>query len=373
MIHLLLLMLPLLQIPGVPTGLLPGAAAGLRASVRADSQHDKSKEPWYCPISNQVTKQWESWLPVMIIVTLISFFLAAVIFMVGVALESVRIRNYGAAEFYEAIATAIIVVAFVYICAVLFGLGPGLLRRRDKPLCDRLQPDGLHDSKRAEHVQLASTTSTSPLSGTTSVSVTIGGPLAGTSQDRSVTSDLACHGRSRDRLRRRLLQLLHNGPVPRSRGRALAAALRGDGGPLRASTTCWCSSRWRPYRVFLIPGVIFRALLPTRGLGGVMIAMAIGFYLVMPDPLRHGILLHRPRGDTGREHRPTRRCRRWRSAARSITSPQSPAVQYLNQLAVGAQRLLDARALLPGHDHSLHLLVHRGDIEAHRRNLQGDQ
>ena len=63
----------------------------------------------------------------MLVVTLMSFFLAGIIFMVGMLLGSARIRNFGAAEFYEAVATAIIVVAFVYICAVLFGLGPGAL------------------------------------------------------------------------------------------------------------------------------------------------------------------------------------------------------------------------------------------------------
>ena len=34
--------------------------------------------------------------------------------------------------------------------------------------------------------------------------------------------------------------------------------------------------------VFLIPGIILRAFLPTRGVGGMMIAIAIGFFLVMP-------------------------------------------------------------------------------------------
>jgi len=35
--------------------------------------------------------------------------------------------------------------------------------------------------------------------------------------------------------------------------------------------------------VFLIPGTIFRALFPTRALGGMLIAFAIGFYLIMPS------------------------------------------------------------------------------------------
>ncbi|MCL4553093.1 MAG: hypothetical protein M1305_06040, partial [Candidatus Marsarchaeota archaeon] len=34
--------------------------------------------------------------------------------------------------------------------------------------------------------------------------------------------------------------------------------------------------------VFLIPGIIFRAILPLRGLGGMMIAVAIGMFIIMP-------------------------------------------------------------------------------------------
>jgi hypothetical protein len=34
--------------------------------------------------------------------------------------------------------------------------------------------------------------------------------------------------------------------------------------------------------VFLVPGVILRSFIPTRAVGGMMIAIAIGFYLVMP-------------------------------------------------------------------------------------------
>jgi hypothetical protein len=34
--------------------------------------------------------------------------------------------------------------------------------------------------------------------------------------------------------------------------------------------------------VFLVPGIILRAIFPTRALGGMLMALAIGFYLVMP-------------------------------------------------------------------------------------------
>jgi hypothetical protein len=34
--------------------------------------------------------------------------------------------------------------------------------------------------------------------------------------------------------------------------------------------------------VFLIPGVIFRAIIPTRALGGMLMAIAITFYLIVP-------------------------------------------------------------------------------------------
>src|SRR5208283_4732142 len=33
---------------------------------------------------------------------------------------------------------------------------------------------------------------------------------------------------------------------------------------------------------FLVPGVVLRSIFPTRALGGVLIALAIGFYLIMP-------------------------------------------------------------------------------------------
>jgi hypothetical protein len=34
--------------------------------------------------------------------------------------------------------------------------------------------------------------------------------------------------------------------------------------------------------VFLVPGIILRSFIPTRAVGGMMIAIAMGFYLVMP-------------------------------------------------------------------------------------------
>jgi hypothetical protein len=33
---------------------------------------------------------------------------------------------------------------------------------------------------------------------------------------------------------------------------------------------------------FLVPGIILRSIFPTRSIGGIMIAIAIGFYIVMP-------------------------------------------------------------------------------------------
>ncbi len=236
-----------------------------------------SQEPWYCPISNQVTTQWESWLPVMIIVTLISFLLAAIIFMVGTALGSARIRNYGAAEFYEAIATAIIVIAFVYVCAVLFGLGPGSLVAYINPYSTAFHLIG-------STLSTAQTMYSSiyyvyfPWAESTSVSIGIGGPGSSISKSSTATvyKAAAVTGTFLNAYSL-IISVFLLEPA-----NAVAKLILEGMAVLYAEYYLLVFFSVAAIPVFLIPGVIFRALLPTRGLGGVMIAMAIGFYLIMP-------------------------------------------------------------------------------------------
>ncbi len=236
-----------------------------------------AQEPWYCPISNQVTGQWENWLPVMLIVTMISFFLAAIIFMVGVALNSAKIRNYGAAEFYEAVATAIIVIAFVYICAVLFGLGPGSLVANINPYATAFHLIGSTIGN-AQNMYSSIFNANFLLSESTSVTIGFGGPMASLARTSFGNAEVVAAGASSFlNVWSTLITVLFIDP-----GTALSKLLIDGMAILYAEYYLLVFFSVAAIPVFLVPGVMFRALLPTRGLGGVMIAAAIGFYLVMP-------------------------------------------------------------------------------------------
>jgi hypothetical protein len=272
MIHILMFFLQfggLLPAVSQPTscGLLSG---GIATTIAAN-------EVWYCPISNQVTSQWESWLPVMLVVTMIAFFLSGIIFMVGTLLGSARIRNFGAAEFYEAVATAIIVMAFVYICAVLFGLGPGALVANINPYATAFHLMG-GTITTAQSMYTSIYNVYFPISQRVSTVVSISGSASNLAKGSSSIAYLAASVTGIFTSGRAFLDtILYLDPA-----NAISQLLIDGMAVLYAEYYLLVFFSVAAIPVFLIPGVIFRALLPTRGLGGVMIAMALGFYLVMP-------------------------------------------------------------------------------------------
>ncbi len=84
-----------------------------------------------CPSSTQVQSNIDaSWGPdfnIALIAVLISFLIATIIFMVGAAAKSDRIRNFGLGEIYEAITTAIIVGFFLFIAGLVINTVPSVL------------------------------------------------------------------------------------------------------------------------------------------------------------------------------------------------------------------------------------------------------
>lgn len=281
MIHLLLALLPLFGFKQVNLFMLSGGVPGTQSCGLLSAQIASkiaSQEPWYCPVSNQVTNEWEQWLPVMVIVTLIAFLMAAMIFMAGVALGSAKIRSYGLAEFYEAIATAIIVGAFVYICAVVFGLGPGALVGGINPYATAFNLMGTTIAS-AQSMYSGIYASYIPLSESTSVTVSVGGPLAGISRNVYLATAEVVASQSQIFLNIYSVAITVFFLNP---GEALSKLLVEGIAVLYGEYYLLVFFSVAAIPVLLVPGVILRALLPTRGLGGVMIAMAIGFYLVMP-------------------------------------------------------------------------------------------
>ena len=285
-----------------------------------------SQEPWYCPISNQVTNQWKSWLPVMLIVTMISFFLAAIIFMVGVALGSARIRNYGAAEFYEAVATAIIVIAFVYICAVLFGLGPGSFVANINPYATAFHLVGSTIGN-AQNMYTSIYHVYMPLSEAVSATIDIGGSGSGLLQTGSATVSGAAVIASGTGVFLNAFSFVAT-VLFLDPSAALAKLVMEGMVVLYAEYYLLVFFSVAAIPVFLIPGVMFRAILPTRGLGGVMIAMAIGFYLVMPTLFATVYFFTAP-GLIKDMSIANAQMQGVATSGGVVTSPQSPVVQYL--------------------------------------------
>ena len=84
--------------------------------------------PWYClQISSALSSYWMKWMPIALLAVFVSFSIASVLFGAGILLKNERIKNFGIGEYYEALASALIVVLFLTVTGVLFGLVPGLI------------------------------------------------------------------------------------------------------------------------------------------------------------------------------------------------------------------------------------------------------
>ncbi len=222
--------------------------------------------PWYCSdINIQAQNVWSQWEPLALIVAFLSFLLGAVIFMAGIVSKSSRIRNFGVGEIYESIASILIVVAFLFIAATLFGLLPGVVTGPINP----------YDTSLTYIANTINTTSS--LASRLFIIASLDRYYA------SITTQIC------------FLNTLVSVCTPEG-FRPFAFTILLWYWPAWALMQFMLDALFTLYvqyyfilfflyagmPVFLIPGVILRAFLPTRGVGGMMIAIAIGFFLVMP-------------------------------------------------------------------------------------------
>ncbi len=233
----------------------------------------QTNEPWYCPINQQLYGQWANDLPIAFIAVLISFLVAAVIFMVGVAFGSDRIRNFGIGEFYEAVATAIIVGAFLYICAVIFGILPAFAVGTINPYATSLNLISTTISA-AQNMYGSIFNAYMSVSFSISQSITpnLGGPVSALA--KTLVSSLP-----------QIIINIYSIPATiffLDPAQAIAAFISDGISILYAEYYLMIFFAIAAIPAFLIPGVILRSLFPTRAVGGILIAFAIGFYLVMP-------------------------------------------------------------------------------------------
>ena len=233
-------------------------------------------QPWYCPINQQIYSEWASYMPAAFVVVFLSFGIAAVIFMIGVGLNSSRIRNFGIGEFYEAIATTIIIASFLYLCAVLFGILPGVAVGDINPYATAFYlipktiaiAQNMYSSLFSIYLQLSYLTSFQ-------VNLQLGGPLGGILA--TALKFIGFVAQPFINIYTIPVTIYFLDPAV-----SIAGFLVDGIAALYAEYYILMFFSVAAVPVFLIPGVFFRSFFPTRALGGILIAMAFGFYLIMP-------------------------------------------------------------------------------------------
>ncbi len=242
-------------------GLLPSSLA----SVISQSA------PWYCPINQQISKTWESYLPIAAISVLIAVSVAAVIFAVGAALKNATIRNFGIGEMYEAIATGLIVGGFLYVCAVMFGLIPSLFVGTLNPYATALH---LISSTIQYAENLYNALFRAYLYGSMLSTVQIGFGTPG-----GVSTGAAVGNLLNSIFHASLIAYTVLFLTPASE---IAQLLMDGILALYAEYYLIVFFAVSAIPAFIVPGVLFRAFVPTRALGGMLIAIGMAFYIIVP-------------------------------------------------------------------------------------------
>ncbi len=221
--------------------------------------------PWYCQkgaqsINQALISNWTKWEPLAFLAVLLSFFIAILIFVMGTVLRNERLRTFGIGEMYEALASAIIVIMFLTIAGIIFGLLPSFVLSGNPYTSSLTYISNTINAEQNSVYQLFRVIIAVRFY--TSIRTEICLPLC----IRPITEPLAY-----------LATWYFYTPA------WAIVDLQLDGIMLLyGEFYLILLFSYMAIPVFLIPGVIFRTVLPTRGLGGIMIAVAIGFYFVMP-------------------------------------------------------------------------------------------
>jgi len=241
----------------------------------------QQNSPWYCPINNQIYYYWKGELPLALVAIMLSITIASIIFMVGASFKIKALRNFGAAEFYEAFASTLIVVFFLFVSAVLFGLVPSLLVGTVNPYVTALHLIAATISS-ADYVlqNLFQVYIVAQFIQSITITIeTLGSNLAGVGTLLGFVHIYIAFQYSTPAV------VLFNFILDGVYGLYLEYYL-----------IVFFAIAAIP--AFLVPGVLFRAILPTRPLGGILIAMGIGFYLIMPTLFAVAFYLTAPQLNT---------------------------------------------------------------------------
>ncbi len=253
------------RLPSPPPGGGGSPAVNLAgcAEIPYISQTVNSFVPWYCSqINTAAYNAWKGWEPVVLLAVLVSFFIGVIIFVSGIVLRNSKIRVFGTGEIYEAIATAIIAVMFTFFAAVMFGLLPSFITGPIDPYNSSLvyinqtisATEGvIRSAFFVNMIDAFYSSITLDISTFASFLPIINSVVAGVIAVLFLVPAWA------------ITQLLMDGLLV-----------------LHTEFYLILFGMYAAIPVFLVPGIFLRALLPTRSIGGMLIAIAIGFYFVLP-------------------------------------------------------------------------------------------
>ncbi|MGC9142291.1 MAG: hypothetical protein ACP5HF_00100 [Candidatus Micrarchaeia archaeon] len=244
-------------IPNVPT--VPPSTVTL--SYCPNQYSINAIAPWYCSQIDQAAyKTFAEWEPILLLAVLFSFMIAALIFIIGVAARNKKIVNYGIGEFYEAGASLIFVVFFMLIAALIFGILPGLYIGVD-PYNTSLTY--IYNTINATQELLKALYNPAMVAYFyTSININVETLATAT----TIINYLAP-----------ALEVLFIVPAT-----ALSTLLVEGLMVLYAEFYLIMFAMYASIPILLIPGVFLRSILPTRGVGGLLIGAAIGFYFILP-------------------------------------------------------------------------------------------
>ncbi|MGI0141312.1 MAG: hypothetical protein ACREBF_01525 [Candidatus Micrarchaeales archaeon] len=232
--------------------------------------------PWYCNnIDTAVANIWQQWLPIGMLVITVAFMIAALIFMFGIALRNQRVREFGVGELYEATATAIIIIAFMFLTSIMIGLVPALLIGPANPFVTSLtyisQTIG-----QVDHVVTALFNISLPAAYYSSFSLKVA--IAGSNSFGSIIAALASPITDfATQAFASSIQILFIIPA-----QTIAYLLMDGLLVLNIEYYLLIFGMYAAIPVFLLPGALLRAFTPTRSVGGMFMAIAIGFFFIMP-------------------------------------------------------------------------------------------
>lgn len=248
----------------------------------------------------EIAQEWTGDFTLALVAVLVSFIIATIIFMVGASFKNDKVRNFGIGEFYEAIATALIVGFFMFSVGILLNAVPQtlLLSTSSLPTSNSVV---VASEVAAGNPYLSAlggiNTTICNMEGvydTALNGVSINFPWLGTSGHGY--KDLAEALSATYTITLPLISPTN--PIP-----LLSYGIAIDKLPdqvqyavpiqtLASLITDLLYLLWGEYYlllffsfvapVFMVAGIIFRAFLPTRSFGGMLIAIGMGFYIIMP-------------------------------------------------------------------------------------------